>query len=292
MTEERPVRGALDGARPAARRGRRSGSDGSAAARIAGRITRGRWLPMTILVLAVAALMIGLGSWQWGRLMGRRAANAAIERQLTAPPLALTAQTLPGLDPAALTFQRVTARGRWDYANEIAIRYRSLDGQAGVQVLTPLRIAGTDEAVLIDRGWIPYQIAEPEGRRQFQTAAGDEVVIEGLVQQPQSPGNVAAAEQGRSDAWQRVDIAGIQRQVPYPLLPFWVERLPVGDESATLPRAKGLPDRGDGSHLSYALQWWAFTAILIIGYLAVANSATSRKPSRPLQPLRKRPPGT
>lgn len=285
ILDERPV---------AAGRRRRRGS-APAAARILRTITHGRWLPLTIVVLATAVALASLGFWQWGRLIGRRAANEAIARQLAAPPLALTAENAAGLDPADLTFRRVTVRGRWDYANEVSIRFRSLDGQAGVQVLTPLRVAGGERAVLVDRGWIPYQFAEPERRRQFQAAGEGEIEITGLVQQSQTkgpPAVVGGQDPGRADAWQRVDLTNLQRQLPYPLLPFWIERLPAPGEATALPRAKGLPEQGDGPHLSYALQWWAFTAILIVGYLAAANGASRRQHPRRPRPSHRRPPGT
>lgn len=263
--------------------GRRGGMP--AALRVARTLVRGRWALMTLLVIAAAAVMIGLGFWQLGRLQGRRAANASIARQLAAPPLPLTARTVSDLDPAALTFRRVTIRGVYDYTNEIVLRYRTHNGQAGVHLLTPLRLADGEAVVLVDRGWIPYQQAEPDGRRAFQNGARGVVEIEGLVRQSEAREEQSAAGaggeggRGREEAWSRVDLAAIERQMPYPLLPFWVERLPAADE-ARPPFAAGLPRQGDGSHLSYALQWWAFTIILIVGYLAIAHSVVNPQRSR------------
>ena len=279
-----PRRASVPGAPFPTRRGGGQAGAAPTARRVAGTLFRGRWALMTLLVLALSAMMIALGFWQLGRLTGRRAANAAIERQLAQPPLPLTAATAQGLDPKDLAFRRVTVRGAWDYESEIVVRYTSYNGQAGVQVLTPLRLAGGNgEAVLVDRGWIPYQQAEREGRRPFQTEAGAVVEVQGLIHQTQSPGAAdARAAQGgeRLDAWSRVDLPAIGRQLPYPLLPFYVERLPAPDGSPGPPFPRGLPERGDGSHLSYMLQWWAFTVILLVGYLAVVARATDPRAAR------------
>lgn len=233
------------------------------------RLVSGRWLLATIVVLLAIGVMIGLGVWQLDRLQGRRAANAAITRQLAAPPIALDGQTAKTSDAAALTFRRVSLRGTWDFAHEVELRYRSFDGQAGVHLLTPLRIEGSDTAVLVDRGWIPYQQAAAENRRVYQQ--GDRAIIEGLVhesihqQTPSSePGTVS-----------QIDLAAIGAQVSYPLLTYWVQRLPAS-EGEPLPRSEGLPDLSDGSHLAYMVQWWAFAATLLVTYLVFANQ-TMRK---------------
>lgn len=233
------------------------------------RLFSGCWLLATIVVVLAIGVMIGLGIWQLDRLQGRRAANAAITRQLAAPPLALDGQTARTTDAAALTFRRVSLRGTWDYAHEIELRYRSFDGQAGVHLLTPLRIEGSDAAVLVDRGWIPYQQAGSENRRAYQQ--GDRAAIEGLVHESihqatprNEPGTVS-----------QIDLATISAQVPYPLLPYWVQRLPASP-TEPLPRSEGLPDLGDGSHLAYMIQWWAFAATLLVTYLAFANQSMNK----------------
>lgn len=249
---------------------------------LAQRLLRGRWLPLTILVLVGAGLMIGLGSWQLGRLAGRRAANEVIAQRLAEPPLPLSAEVAQGLDPDALAFRRVTARGTWDYQHEIVVRFTSFNGQPGVQVLTPLRLAGGDDAVLVDRGWIPYQGAGQEERRAYQGQGGSVVEVEGLFHQSQLPGrqHLAAEGQGRIDAWSRVDLPAIGRQVPYRLLPYWIERLPAADGSPGPPFPDGPPRLDEGSHLSYTIQWWAFAGILVGGYLALAAHPPARRAVR------------
>jgi surfeit locus 1 family protein len=242
---------------------------------LAWRLLRGRWLAITLLVLLAAGVMVGLGLWQKGRLDGRRAANATLSRQLAAPVLTLDGATLATADPASLTFRRVLVRGTWDYANEVELRYRSFDGQPGVHLLTPLRVAGSDRAILVDRGWVPFDQTGPEGRRRFQGSATGEV--QGLVYAsiPQS-GPPTSTGGDRLDAFTQVDLAAIGGQQPAPLAPFWVRRLPSGDNLIP-PRAEGLPDLGDGTHLAYMIQWWAFAATLLVTYLFFANQMMRRE---------------
>jgi len=242
--------------------------------------------------------MIGLGFWQFGRLQGRRAVNPIIAARLAESPLFLNGVDTRAIDPGALEFRRVAVRGTFDYANEVVRRYTTFDGQAGVQVVTPLRIAGGDAAILVDRGWIPYRLEAPEGRRPYQNEPG-EVEVLGLVAQPRgTEGEQAPASAGggapteRIDAWPRIDPTALGRQLPYPLLSFWITRLPVPGVSGP-PNAAPPPELGDGTHFWYALQWWGFTLVLVIGYFALVarTTAPKRRNRNPALPLagRKRP---
>ncbi|MGB9634355.1 MAG: SURF1 family cytochrome oxidase biogenesis protein, partial [Chloroflexaceae bacterium] len=74
--------------------------------------------------------------------------------------------------------------------------------------------------------------------------------------------------QERITAWVRVDVARLQNQVAAPLLPLYVEQLPSGD-SAALPRPRDPRQLDEGPHLSYAIQWFAFAAILAVVYAAL-----------------------
>jgi surfeit locus 1 family protein len=228
----------------------------------------GRRIWMTLLVLAGAMIMGRLGIWQLDRMAQRQAINDTINTRLAQP-----ATTLAGapLDLQALDYRRVEARGVYDLSQEIVLRNRALDGAPGVHVLTPLRLAGSDMAVLVDRGWIPLDQAAPEARRAFAPAAG-EVAVAGVARLPTTSAGgpqdpPAGPNRERLDAWFRVDIARIARQAGYRLLPVYLEQQPTPGDTA-LPRRVPTTDLGPGPHLSYAIQWFAFAIILMAGYLA------------------------
>ena len=226
----------------------------------------------------MALVMIGLGFWQLDRLAQRRAQNALITARMAAAPLDLNQSPAADLPE----YQRVLLRGTYAYDQEIILRNRAHLESPGVHVLTPLRLAGSDQAVLVDRGWIPYTAAAPADRAAYQLPAG-EVTLEGLVRPPQQrefaflPGDPTLSPQlPRVDAWFRVDLAQIQDQVPYPLLPYYVEAA-AGPDPTRLPIGGSEIDLTDGPHLGYAIQWFAFAAILIIGSLALRRQRLSHK---------------
>lgn len=229
-----------------------------------------RQLPVTLFVLLAALTMVGLGFWQLQRRQQRLARNAQILQGLNAPAARITGP--PG-DPATLAYRRVAVAGAFDYDREIVLRNRARDGSPGVHALTPLRIAGSDTAVLVDRGWIPYGQSSPEARRVFRGPATAEV--RGIVRPSQSePTGLAPKDaplgpnRPRLDAWFWIDTGRIQQQMPYKLLPFYIEQSPERG-APDLPWRSSEPITLDeGPHLSYAIQWFSFAAISLAVYVA------------------------
>ncbi|HEU4322948.1 MAG TPA: SURF1 family protein [Roseiflexaceae bacterium] len=231
----------------------------------------GRRLIMTPLVLLAAAAMCGLGGWQLNRYNQRMALNDHINSQMAAEPLVITSAPV---DPEELDYRRVAVRGTFDQSQEILLRNRSYQGTTGYHLLTPLRLSGSDHAVLVDRGWIPLTEARPEQRAAFAPPAGEVEVI-GVARRsqdqtgPQDP--PLAPDRPRLDAWFRITIPRIQQQVSYPLLPVFIEMQFGPETSLNLPIPGTTSDLGPGSHLSYVIQWFSFALIAVVGYLALMN---------------------
>jgi surfeit locus 1 family protein len=224
---------------------------------------RARVTLVTVFLLT-AAICARLGVWQLDRLQERRRANAVALGARAAPPVVLgTAQRPPD---SAMAQRWVAAAGRYDHAREIVLWGRSFRGVPGVHVVTPLRPARGDTAVLVDRGFVPSpdavtveldSLAEPGEQR----VAGVAVPIES---RPDGGGPLARA--GRT-TWSRLDLAAARRLVPYPVFPFYIRQTPDslrrGSQPgpARFPRRLPPPALDDGPHQNYALQWFAFAAL-------------------------------
>ena len=233
-----------------------------------------RWLTLGVLLIAFG--LIRLGFWQLNRLEQRHIWNALVASRIEAQPLPITGQPL---DVAANEYRRVVVTGEYDPAQEIVLRNRAYQGTAGADVLTPLHISGSDQYVLIDRGWIPLFQSDQATRKQFAAPQG-RVTVEGVLRKPQQRvGRFSPLDpqpkSGRLDAWLRPDIARIATQMPYPLLPLYIEQLP--SPTATLPRPQLNVDyTNPGPHLSYAVQWFSFALIGLCGYAALVVTRTEQ----------------
>jgi surfeit locus 1 family protein len=231
-----------------------------------------RWLRwLTFVAIPVVALgMLALGVWQLSRLQERRAQNARVEARLVEAPRPLDSLDLAG-DLAQFEYRPVVARGTFDFAQEVVWRTQAYQGSPGVHVITPLRLAGSEQAVLVDRGWIPALEAERASRAAYQRPAG-EVEIRGILRVPGQrrwsfePQDIIPAGETRLDGWFFLNIARLQTQIGYPLYPIMLQQAPDTAEMA-LPLATYDLQLDDGSHLSYAVQWFAFAAIALVGPL-------------------------
>jgi cytochrome oxidase assembly protein ShyY1 len=219
-----------------------------------------RWLALLAVVLAAAAVMARLGEWQLDRARqkgdrDRRAAAAAH------PPVPVE-QLLPPRTafPVSAADRRVTARGRWDPSHQVLVPGRRLGDATGLWVLTPFRLPN-GSAVAVVRGWVPGPAAVASAGTAVPS--GD-VALAGVLRPSEPvddlrPGAITDAPPGQLPV-----VAGaLLAQVwPYPLADGYVVQT-----SASPPSDQGLravpPEPPAGlafQNLSYALQWWLFSA--------------------------------
>jgi surfeit locus 1 family protein len=238
----------------------------------------------TIAIAIVIVLCIRLGFWQLDRLRQRRALNVRIATRLTAPAIA-DAGALA--DTAGVIYRVFTARGTYDNARSIVLPGRSYRGSPGVHVLSPLRLVGRSDAVLVNRGWIPSADAATVPLEQF--AQLDTLTVRGLVLpfpgagQSLAPAARAAssADTGFRRTWFRVDAAALRAQYPYPLLPVTVQELPAANADRYPVRLEP-PALDEGPHLGYAMQWFSFALVGVIGWLALVLRRRGARAAAPV----------
>jgi len=209
----------------------------------------------TILIavaIVVAATCVWLGLWQLDRLHGRRDANATWRARGAEP-----AAAIESVDPAELPYRHVTATGTYDPAHEWILSGRTTaEGDPGNHVLTPLDL-GDGTAVVIDRGWVPLEtIGVPV--TGAAAAPGGHVTVTGVALPPDQTAPASPAPSITT----RVDLA--RAGLPYRLLPVYV-LLQTQSPPQQLPIPPPLPTFDDGPHLSYAIQWFAFATIAVVG---------------------------
>jgi surfeit locus 1 family protein len=216
--------------------------------------------------LVVAATCIRLGFWQLDRLAGRRDANAGIAAAEATPPRPLP-NLLAGIDdPTSLRYRPAVVSGTYDPAHEVLLYGRSsLGGASGNQVLTALRLDdGT--AILVDRGWVPIDQGVPV--TGDAAAPSGAVVVTGTLFPPDALTQGGAPETGERVT--NVDLGRIGAGLPYPILPVYLLlQRQQPPQPGPLPEPPPLPSLTEGPHVSYAVQWFAFAAIAVIGYLVL-----------------------
>jgi surfeit locus 1 family protein len=205
---------------------------------------------------AAAALFIRLGVWQLSRLAQRRALRARIEQQERMDPLHLAALTGAA---DSLSYRAATVRGTFDFGRQILVTDRVVDEVTAVYVVTPLRYG--DRAVLVERGWTPS--ADGYGAPLAALAEPDTATVTGVLLQV--PGDARPDGAGWPLHVRRDAPASLAGHLPYRLFPLVLRRT---GGSGALPRGLlplAAPALDNGPHLSYAIQWFSFAAIAIVG---------------------------
>jgi len=229
-----------------------------------------KWLAATLLVIAAMAVMIRLGIWQLDRLEKRRAFNARVNAQISQPVLDLTGNAVAA-DLTQMEYRSVVVSGIYDPQGEVALRNQYWKDQWGVHLVTPLKISGSEQAVLVDRGWIPGDDYQSGDWSRYIEAG--EVSVRGVIRLSQSKAELGrradptpAPGAGPLTTWNFVNIPRLAEQVNQPLLPVYIQQAPDPAWSGLPYRSQPELDLSEGPHLGYAFQWFIFAAILGIGY--------------------------
>ena len=224
-----------------------------------------RWWLTTLIVTAGVYVLIQFGFWQLDRLEQRRAFNAHVYERWQQEPFDVNSNALPS-NLNELEYRRVQAEGEYDYANQILLTNQTRNSAPGAILVTPL-VLEDNRAVLVARGWIPFNQSEPEFWPQFEEP--DAPVI-GLIQETQLlPNGSAPTPPAQPQVkWFTLNIDAIQPQMPYELLPVFILQLPEeGRSYSALPVREEPLALDEGSHFSYAMQWFMFALILGVGYI-------------------------
>jgi len=229
-----------------------------------------------LFVLLVIAGCVVAGFWQLDRLHQVRSYNAGVRRQLGDAAVRLDGVLPPGaaVDPARVAFRRVVASGRYDDREEVVLAGRTLGGTAGNDLLTPL-VLPDGRAIVVNRGWVPFSMDQPPVEQAAPPAG--EVRVTGVLQPPDSSGHPATT---RVTVTTRVDLGRLSRQLPPRTLPVYlVLQSQEPGQPGRLPRPQPLPTLDEGPHFSYAVQWFLFATVGVVGYPILLRRELHARPS-------------
>lgn len=233
-------------------------------------------LAPTLITLPIVLLCLGLGVWQIRRLHWKEGLIAQREETLKAPPVALP-QALA--EAQALEWRRVVASGIFLNDKESRLHAIAPQGEAGFDVLTPLRQTG-GQIVLVDRGFVPTALAD-RARRPAGEPVGNVRVAGRLRLAPSSkPGWFLPDNRPSENEWFWVDLPAMAKADGLSeVVPFYIAAdatpnpggWPKG--GATLPE---LPNH----HLQYAITWFSLAVAALVIYVLSQRRGADKKDER------------
>ena len=230
-----------------------------------------RWLITSLIVFAGFAVLVRLGLWQLDRLEQRRVFNSRIFEQIDATELKLSSDNLFE-DLFEMEYRPINVVGEFDFTGQVALRNQYSNNQLGVHLLTPLLISGAENiAILVDRGWIPQEDSSPEKWGKYDEPGVQEVT--GIIRRSQLipqlnmlPDPTLEPGQSGLEVWSQINLERIVLRIPHKFLNVYIHQTPSGGLPELPERDEPDIELDEGPHMGYALQWFVFSLILIIGY--------------------------
>ncbi|MET3917976.1 surfeit locus 1 family protein [Variovorax sp. OAS795] len=247
---------------------------------------RGRFLLVTLAAVLTVAATVSLGRWQLSRAAQKEALQAEIESQKQKPPLA-QAEFLSLEAPAGELHRPVRLRGLWLTPQTVYLDNRQMHGVPGFYVLTPFALEGSDQTVMVQRGWVQRNFNDRTHLGAVDTPPGL-VEVTGLIEPPPghlfelgkpAPAASAPDAAGSSPIRQNLDLEAFRAETKLPLRTD-VSLQQVGPASEGLQRDWPAPALGLEKHYGYAFQWFGLSALVVILYVWFQFIAPFRRSRR------------
>jgi len=211
---------------------------------------------------AIAGVCAGvlLGQWQLNRAqqkveLAQKLARRANEPVIHIGPVPTNAD--------ALEFRAIEARGTFEPSGMVLLDNRVRDGMVGYEVVMPLRIAGSDMNILVNRGWIAGNRNRSK-LPEIRTPAG-EISLSGIAVVPGQKKFELSGETIEGVVWQNLTIERYRAHMPFRIQPVLLQQVSETDDG--LLRQWTMSQREVNVHRSYALQWFSLSVAIAVMYV-------------------------
>jgi cytochrome oxidase assembly protein ShyY1 len=236
-------------------------------------LLRPRWILIHLGLALLTATMVFLGFWQLNRLEQKQTTNTQVMARTALPAIDVqeilsTADTTPAVIYDDLQWRVVIAKGQYLAQDGVTIVNRSQDAIAGYSPVTPFLLEnGT--VVFINRGFVP--LAQP-----VPPPSSGPVTVKGYLRTSQKRtvlGAVDSTEPATTE-FHRIDVNLLSKRLNQTSLPMYIQLMEETPAlSSSWPAPTQLPELTEGSHFSYAMQWWFFSLVSLTGWIVVSRRA-------------------
>jgi surfeit locus 1 family protein len=237
---------------------------------------------MTLATLAVMALCIKAGLWQFNKAELKQALQTRLNARLNELPVALPDKIthLKNDTLESWRYRRVKFAGVYDTRYQVLLDNQVENTVVGYHVLTPMQVEGSSHYVLVNRGWIPITASR---KAPVVIASQGRQEIEGDIALPSKRFFTLEAPQTTDGKWQQVwqnlDMARYAKSIPFAVQPF-VVRLDAKSKADGFVRNWPPPGERVSMHLGYAYQWFGFALTLLVIYIVLNVKKVNEKKVR------------
>ncbi len=232
----------------------------------------------TVALALLLVLFLSLGTWQLNRADEKRTILHDYEHSARQSTGELT---LPIADPEKWRYRKVRVSGRFDNDRQLLLDNQVNRGQVGVNVLTPLKLPYKEQAVLVDRGWLP--LGSDRSRLPDIDVITEPIALTGTVYVPYKQAfHLGGIDDDDRFGWPRLiqylDFNEISERLGYRVAPLTI-RLDPSSPHGYRRNWQPVPIKPD-THTAYAMQWFTLAGVSIIIYFALSLKRTEPQDHR------------
>lgn len=235
----------------------------------------GAWIGGFVFCIIFAIAAVFLGNWQMDRRMDKvDEINTIVDNYDIEPVSYAEAGHLFTDFDEQQKWTPIMVQGEYLEEDTLVARNRPRAGRPGFEVLVPFATDSGDR-IMVDRGWLPLGAdasapetvpAPPEGQTQ--------IIIRAI------PGEISVDRDAPQGQVASINLPSIHEQLGYDIAEeaygLMAAESPAPAES---PQQMPEPQRDEGPHLSYSMQWFTFglMAFVVWGWLAYQKAVRNRE---------------
>jgi len=230
-------------------------------------------IALTLLAVLAVGICLNLGKWQWNRKEARDNFNHLVTTNLAAPPAPIDElMSVTAVPKLVDRWRRIAVAGTFDGTTHY-VRGRSYHGRFGFAVVSRFIVQANGEAVWIDRGWVPAPGNAAQQPVSPLPSSGEVLLLarlrggDSLDRQGPNGGlfGITFKKEGSVSSF-------IAAQPPTKsTLRGYLELISTTPGGPNQPVPVPAPEISAGPHLAYAVQWYLFALLIVVGRFLIGR---------------------
>lgn len=220
----------------------------------------------SIALACLLPVLMALGFWQLDRAEQKRQLTLLQEQRQHVEMIKLTADSPDSVDD--LLYRSVQLIGKFDNMHHILQDNQISDGKPGYFVFTPLVMQNSENAILVNRGWIPYP-SSAEALPNLNLSQGESELM-GQVNRFSRPGIVLSGADKPTNSSptivQVINTGELAKKLGYSLFSYQVE-LDISFAFGFKRDWRHIQAMPPEKHVAYAVQWFLLALTLIVLFI-------------------------
>ena len=212
-----------------------------------------RQLLFQLFVILFITLFCELGTWQIYRLQWKLELIIELTFGLDSQPIEYSSSIKKN-------YQRINAKGKFDFDKQIYLYSLNEKGKPGYDVVTPFR-TNKNENVLVNRGWINKEL---KGNAKININTSAEQKIVGLLREIYKPNMFKPDNDIKNNIWFSINLEDLKEATGEQFNEFVIF---LEDNQVKSPIPKKISIDVPNNHLKYAITWYAISISIIFYYL-------------------------